>query len=351
MQIIDLVPDLRPTILAARQVRDERNTLARYLPYDQRQAVSYRLGRRQRLDQTVPIRAIDAPAVPIRRPGIVDVRGDLPAITPIIPLSEQDLTDEMVLALQLAGMPVDWQNAVDASAGIVAATIDNTYEALRGQLLSTLGLSLQAADGSTHTIAPAAFGVQEGQIVTVVTPWLHPTTGASQGDPFGTLRTIHLAHIARAGAPAGVVLTTAQVEQALLAALAVKYPNAPVDYNTLNAYLASQRLPAIETYDRTFTNEDGTRSRVYPEGHLTFLPGPGEPVGRTELGVTQEAVQQVQRVQPNGRPALAAAEAPGVTIVTLGTDNPVQRAVKGAALGMPVLGDPEQATVVKGIFG
>jgi hypothetical protein len=82
MQIIDLVPDLRPTILAARQVRDARNSLARFLPVQNVNAVSYRLGRSKRLDQTVPVRANDAPATPIRRPGLVEVRGDLPNVTP-----------------------------------------------------------------------------------------------------------------------------------------------------------------------------------------------------------------------------------------------------------------------------
>lgn len=350
MQIIDLVPDLRPTILAARQVRDARNTLSRFLPYRETQSVSYRLGRRQRLDQTVPIRAIDAPAVPIRRPGVVEVRGDLPAITPIVDLSEQDLTNEMVLARQLAGLPVDWQDAVDASAGIVAATVDNTFESLRGQLLSTLGLALQTADGQVHAIEPEDFGAKPEQIITVTTPWLG-AGGAATGDAFADYAAAHDAHLDRAGQPAGIVLTTARVRRALLAALAKKYPQAPVDMNTLNAYLTANELPQVATYDRTLTQPDGTRSRVYPEGHMTFLPSDEDPVGRTELGVTQEAVQQVQRIQPNGRPALVAPEAPGVTIVTLGQDNPVQRAVKAAALGMPVLGDPEQVTVVRGIFG
>lgn len=84
MQMIDLVPDLRPTILAARELRDARNSLATFLPNTAVDAVSYRLGRRKRLDQAVPVRAIDAPATPIRRPGLVEVKGDLPAITPII---------------------------------------------------------------------------------------------------------------------------------------------------------------------------------------------------------------------------------------------------------------------------
>lgn len=343
MQIIDLIPDLRPTILAARQMRDDRNFLSRFLPYEAKQGVSYRLGRRQRADQTVPVRAIDAPAVPIRRPGIIDVRGDLPAVTPIVNLSEQDLTDEMVIAMQLAGVGVDWTDSVNAAAGIAAITVDNTFEAMRGQVLSTLGLALMAADGVTHDVD---FGAIPAQTLTVTTAW-----NAVGGNALADYAAAHEGHIGRAGVAAGVVLTTRRVKSTLLAALAAKYPQQPVDVNTLNAYLSANELPGIVTYDRTFTAYDGTKSRVYPEGYMTFLPGLDDPVGRTELGVTQEAVQQVTRVQPNGRSALAATEAPGVTIVTLGQDNPVQRAVKAAAIGMPVLHDIEQISVVKGIFG
>ena len=66
MQMIDLVPDLRPTILAARELRDARNQLSTFLPNTAVDAVSYRHGRRKRLDQAVPVRAIDAPATPER---------------------------------------------------------------------------------------------------------------------------------------------------------------------------------------------------------------------------------------------------------------------------------------------
>ena len=38
------------------------------------------------------------PNAPIRRPGVVDVRGDLPAVTPIVDLSETDLNMEFILA-------------------------------------------------------------------------------------------------------------------------------------------------------------------------------------------------------------------------------------------------------------
>lgn len=342
MQIIDLINDLRPTILAARQVRDARNSLATFLPYQSRQTVSYRVARRQRADQVAPVRAIDAPATPIRRPGVLDIQGDLPAITPIVDLSEQDLTNEMIIAQQLAGIPVDWTNTVQSAAGTAAVTVDNTFEMLRGQLLSTLQLALTSEDGKTYEVP---FGADSDQIIPVSDPW------NATGDAFEDFQAAAAAHLDRAGAPAGIVLTTARVKRQLLAALAVKYPNAPVDVNTLNAYLNANELPSIVTNDRTFTDLEGVKTRVYPEGHMTFLPGADDPVGRTELGVTQEAVQQTQRVQPNGRAALTPAEAPGVTVVTLGRDNPVQRAVKAAAIGMPVLHEVDQITVVNNIFG
>lgn len=344
MQIIDLVPDLRPTILAARQLQDARNSLAQFLPNTNVQAISYRLGRRRRMDQVVPVRAIDAPAVPIRRPGVVEVRGDLPAITPIVDLSEQDLTNEMILAQQLAGLNVDWQPGVDTAAASCALTVDNTLEIMRGQLLSTGVVSLQAADGVVHEVD---FGVSADQKIEITTPW----TSASAAAVFDDFTAAHEVHIEASGAAAGVVLATRKVRTLLLRALQTMYPQQPVGQVALDAYLTDQNLPPIVTNDRQMENANGTRSRVYPEGTLTFLPSADDPVGRTELGITQEAVQQVSRVQPNGATALTSDIAAGLTIITLGDDNPVRRSVKGAALGLPVMDDPTQITIVSGIFG
>lgn len=339
MQIIDLVPDLQPVILAARQARDARNTLARFLPNTPVAAVSYRLGRRRRLDQTVPVRAIDAPAVPIRQPGVLDVRGDLPAITPIVNLSEQDLTNEMILARQLAGLNVDWAPAVAVAAAQGALTVDNTLEVMRGQLLSTGIVSLTADDGTVHTVD---FEVPAGQKFVPATKWTDGT-GASTGDPFRDLANWHDAFIDASGAPAGVILTTNKVSLHLANRLQAAYPQQPVGASALAGYISDRNLPPIVTYDRRLEAYDGTKTRVLPEGTLVFLPADA-PVGRTELGITQEAVQQV------GRQILTADQAPGITIVTLGQDNPVQRAVKAAALGLPVLQDNDSIVIASGVF-
>ena len=340
MQIIDLIPDLQPIILAARQARDARNTLARFLPNTPVQAVSYRLGRRRRLDQTVPVRAIDAPATPIRRPGVLDVKGDLPAITPIVNLTEQDLTNEMILARQLAGLNIDWEPAVAAAAAQASLTIDNTLEVMRGQLLATGIVSLLADSGVTHSVD---FEVPSGQKFVPSTKWTDGA-GASTGDPFKDLLGYREAYLDAGSGEAGVILTTSRVKAHLLHRLQGLYPMQPVGDTALTAYLGDRNLPPILTYDRRLENADGTKTRVYPEGSLTFLPAPDAPVGRTELGITQEAVQQVERR------ILTVDQAPGVTIVTLGQDNPIQRAVKGAAIGLPVLQDTDSIVIVSGVF-
>lgn len=331
MQMMDLVDDLRPVILAARQFRDDRNSLSRFLPPTAVQAITYRLGRRKRFDQTVPVRAFDAPATPIKRPGLVEVRGELPAVTPIVDLTETDLNQEFILAQQLAGVAVNYEPWVIAAAGLAAQATDNTYELMRGQALAFGEISLVAEDGEVHEVD---FGVSADQKIEVTDPDAF----------FENLEAGHEVFRETSGDAAGVALTTRKVYRKALQALQVMYPQSPAGVTQLNAYLADRGLPEFVTNDRSLRDESGNRTRIYPEGYLTFLPAEGT-IGRTELGVTQEAVQQVQdRV-------LTAVEAPGTTIITLGQNNPVQRAVKAASVGMPVIQDNDSIVVLSGLLG
>jgi len=342
MHIVDFVPDLRPTILAAREMRDPRNVLSRFLPYQAVNSVSYRLGRARRNDRVVPVRAVDAPSVPIRRPGLIEITGDLPLITPREDFTEQDLTTEMMIAQQLSGAAVDWQPTVDKAAGRVALVIDNTFEAMRGQALSTLGLSLESADGVIHDVS---FGADAAQITTAATAWNAP--GATVLEDFLAAAANH---VDIAGVKPGAILTSSRVRRTLLNALQERLPTTYVGMSTLETWLMDNDLPMITTYDRMYTNADDVKTRYYPEGSITFLPDMEEGIGFTELGITQEAVHQTQRIQPNGAVALDPKEVAGITVVTMGQDDPVQRAVKGAALGMPVIADIDQVTVLNGLF-
>jgi hypothetical protein len=329
MQPIDLVPDLRPVILAARALRDERNSLERFLPNTAVMALSYRLGRRRKVDQTVPVRSFGSPATPIKRPGVVEVRGDLPAITPIVNLTETDLNQEFVLAQMLNGQQVDWAPWVEQAAALVALATDNTYELMRGQALSAGAVSLEVEDGAIHEVD---YEVAAEQKIAV-----------DAGDNFWeAFEAGHEVFHDTSGAPAGVFLTTAKVYRKALASLQTMFPQQPVGETSLNAYAADRGLPTFITYDRVLRAEDGSKTRIYPEGHGTFLPA-GDAIGRTELGVTQEAVQQVQNR------ILSPVEVAGMTVQTLGQDNPVERAVKGASVGLPVIQDNEDIVILSGL--
>ena len=339
MQIIDLVPDLRPTILAARELRDARLTLEQFFPLRNTASIKYNLGRRKRYDQTVPIRAFDAPAVPILLPGVSTAQGDLPALTPRIDLTEDDLNKEMHIAQQLLGQSVDWQPSLTVAAGNVTATIHNSLEVMRGQLLGTGFISLLSADGYTRSVD---FGIPAGQIITSGAQW---STMTPQ-QVLASYTAGHEAFISAYGEQADVALTTRAKYAQLLNAVQGVFPNAPVGQQGMEAYFADRGLPMPVTYDRRL-DQAGTKVPVFPANTVTFLPAGA--VGETQLGVTQDAVQQVSRVQPNGQTALRSSEAAGITVVTLGKDDPVQRSVKGSAIGMPVMGDVDNIVILKGV--
>lgn len=335
MQFVNLVPELAPVILAARQQRDARNTLARYLPNTPVRGISYRLGRKRRLDQTVPVRATDAPATPIARGGVLDIQGDLPNVTPIDYLTEDDLE----LAQRLANVPVDLGLTVAQCARNVALAADNTFELMRAQLLSTGVVTLELEDGNVREVD---FEIPPDQIIVAPVAWTDP---AYADDPFEELENAHAIYADKAGSDAGVMLTDRRTVSVLGTFLRQKYPQQPIGMATISGELALRNLPQFETNDRNLTLADGTRTRVWPSGTIAFLPSSDTPVGRTELGITQEAVQQVeQRI-------LTPDLAPGLTIVTLGQDNPIQRAVKGAAKGLPVLQDQDAIVIMQGVLG
>lgn len=334
MQIIDLVPELRPVILAARALRDDNNTLARFLPPRNVADIRYRLGRMKRLDQTVPVRATDAPATPIRTPGASVLAGELPNVTPIYNLTEEDLNTELIIAQQLNGQEPDYTPSVERGAASVALTVDNTFELMRGQYLSTGVVSLVADDG---TPVGVDFDVPDNQIFSVDDPW----NGAGAGDEFDDLEAAHEVFANAYGSDAGVMLTSRKAARRLLFALQVLFPQQPIGQTSLQAFLDDRGLPQIVTYDRKLKDDLGRVTRIYPEDAVTFLPD--GPIGETQLGITQESVQQV------ARGVLRAAEAPGLTIETLGEDNPVQRAVKGAAKGLPVPSDTDNMVIVRGV--
>lgn len=332
--VYDLV-ELAPVIAASRQLAFADQTLEQYLPAIAVADVDYRLGRADRVDQTVPPRALDTPAPLIARGGAVEVRGGLPAFSAMDLLTETDL----IRARRLAGLPIDLRLDVAAAAGRTTGTVLNSMEVLRGQALFTGVISLNA-NGVNQSVD---FGLPPGNKLVAPTPFTTLTA-----DALGQLQAYADAYVASAGGPPGVMLTSTRVLRLLLrnsgiiAAIAgTNTGRTQVTRNELNNLLAAEGLPPVQTYDRSLRGLDGTLTRITPDDRIALLPGEGTRVGQTQYGITEEAVELV------GQRILAAEAAPGMAVVTLVEDNPVQRAVLTAAIGMPVIQDPNLILVAK----
>lgn len=332
--VYDLV-DLPPIIAASRELAFADQTLEQYLPTDLVDDVDYRLGRTDLIHQTVPARGLDTPAITIARPGVAEVRGGLPAFTPIDVMTESDLQK----ARRQAGLPVDLQVSAAAAAVRTTATILNTMETLRGQAIFTLGISV-AVRGSAPQVVD--FNPGSSNRFAASTAWTNTATATV----LTNLITWHDAFVASSGGPAGVIrmstrsLRLATRNAEVIAAIAgTQTGRTQVTAAELNALLDANDLPPIVAYDRSLRNIDGTVVRVAPENRIAFLPPSGVPLGRTQYGPTEEAAELI-----NAR-VLAPGQGPGIAVVTLVNDNPVQKAVKSAAIGLPVIEDVRNIVV------
>jgi hypothetical protein len=121
------------------------------------------------------------------------------------------------------------------------------------------------------------------------------------------------------------------------------YPLAPagsspmVSVEQLNTVLSSLDLPSIELNDAR-VSVDGTPTRIMPEDALVFVPAPGptdaaqpSDLGGFLLGTTAESLEP-EYSAVDGRA--------GVVAATWKTKNPVRLWTHAAAVGMPVVREP-----------
>lgn len=336
MFLRDLVRDLAPYYVLARDaVADPGDdVLARLAPVRNVPNTRVSLRRIMRLDQTVPVRAPGTPSTPIRTSRLIKIDGDLPEITPRAEYDEEQLLD----FVGVGQVDPDLERLVFDGTGQVAAAIRSTLTLMRGALFSTGELTFAQADGQ---VAGATFGVAAP--TEVGTAWNE--VGNSALDDFEA----GVDQCRAQGFRPGIFLTSNAVRRSLRVSLQARFPNAPIGDSGLRGYLADNDLPEVVTVEGELVEQGDTpaqdvRRRIYPEDRGTFLPAIGDPVARTVLGVTLDARRAVQ----NG--VLPAANAPGVSIATLASDDPPKVAVRGAARGAPVVEDPRRMLILTGLI-
>lgn len=332
--VLDLIDDLRAVNLASRLVVEPNNTLSAYLPVQPVEDVRYRLTQGARLDTAGSVRAFGTPSRQIRRPGVTELRGGLPAISAMETLTEGD----MIRARLMAGLDVSGEltRTVAASATSTALAVDNAYELLRGSVLSTGALAVDNGE----IIQSADFGVSTSNKFTAGTSWTATETAAA----FTDLRAWAQRYLRSAGAPAGVIVTTLEVYNLILLNKQVRELTAAggvtpalADPALMASKFAVYGIPPIVVNERVIDAQ-----RAWPEGRLSLLPGLGATVvGHTLQGVSEQSVQLV-----TGQ-ILSVAEAPGVSVATLIEDHPIARHVNADSIGLPAIENPRAIVVAK----
>jgi len=138
--IYDLMDFAELTAYARERVNDNRgrSLLAQFLPDEYRASIEYRTIQARRANRAASIRAFDTPAQIGRRGTLKDVRGKLPPISQILPLSESEqITLRQIYGGPNADVAEVLEDAVFNDVDNVVTSVYNRIELLRGEVLST----------------------------------------------------------------------------------------------------------------------------------------------------------------------------------------------------------------------
>jgi len=318
---------------AAQDLEINRFTLSRWLPHRVIDDLQFRFtAGGEGLTEAATFRAYDAESPIAARPGLTRVTGELPPISRKIRLGEYDrlrnarASDDRV------------RDAILDDAARMARAVAARLELARGEALVS-GQLVLAENGVTATVN---FGRAAGHTVTAGVLWSTVATATPLQDMLSWMQT----YIDANGEPPGAAVTSTQnmgyllrsaEMRGLLAANGVTPSIA--NQSGISSVLQAYGLPPIYTYDARVTVA-GTPTRVIPVNRFLFLPAPVDPtsfdgtdLGAVLLGTTAEAMEQ-------GYGLASGVDQPGLVAGAYDTQDPVAIWTKAAAIGLPVLANP-----------
>src|SRR5690606_72511 len=311
-------------------------TLGRWLPNVTIDDITFQFnkGGTGGLAEASVYRSWDAESRIARREGVAQVMGELPPISEAIPLNEYD-------RLRIRNLddndPV--RRAIARDAYRLASSIAAPFEVGKGEALANATFTINE---NGVNLPPVDFGRKPEHSVTAAVLW----SDHANARPLDDLEAWVQAYVdtngnppERALMPRTVLSNLRQCDQVVRQV----YPLAPsgsspmVSVEQLNAVLSSLDLPQIELNDAR-VSVDGTPTRVMPADALVFVPAPGptdaaspNDLGGFLLGTTAEALEP-EYSAVDGRA--------GVVAATWKTKNPVRLWTHAAAVGMPVVREP-----------
>lgn len=280
-------------------------------------------------------RAFDTPAPFTDRPGTKIIAGSLGPVSRQIPLSEEEILRTKVLEKNTNDPLIA---AILDDAERMVRSVQGRIELARGDVIddgivtiAENGLSLTAnfaRDASMSVTAAASHATVSTDVVTDLLTWTTAYADLNGSDPD---------HILMPRSTVGSWLLNEQFR-----AYAAANGTTPerINRGTLDSILASEGLPRIKTYD-VKVRVNGTATRVLPAAKIFFMPA-GE-VGKTHFGVTAEAI----KLRSKG--LIKKEQAPGLVVVNLEEDHPVQTSTLATAIALPSIGRTDfimDATVI-----
>lgn len=306
-------------------------TLDQWLPNREIPDLEYRI--RQGTLQDVDVaefRAWDTPAPMTGRPGITRMRGELPPVSRMIPLGEEEMLCLRTLERGTNDQLID---AIYDDAERMVRAVQGRIEWARGQLLSTGKVTI-AENGLQ---IEADFGLAADHKVTPSVDWSSPATAT----PLSDLLTWVAKYVDDTGTTPGTILMSqARVSNLLMSAEirgAVAFAGttpARVNRDVVDAVLQANGLPPISTYD-VKVRVNGVNTAVIDPKYVLLLPPAGEPMGNTFYGITAEAIVLASKGLIEQR------DMPGIVAVNLTNEHPVQTFTVATAIALPVMINPE----------
>lgn len=334
MDIFDLITPAELTGYARAALADRPENalqLSTILPHKQVNDLNYRFSRGGGgLAAAASFRAYDAEPRFGKREGISRVSGELPAIGLQYVLGEYD-------QLRLRNANEEVRNLLLRDAARIARAIDTRFEFARGQALVEGKVTLNE-DG---VIAEVDFGRTSTHEVAPGTLW----SNLAASTPIDDLQAWRDVYVDTNGQEPGQIMTSTRVVNYLVRNAQVRSMVLPVGSTVaqirqtdLDAVLSDFGLPPIRKFDARAIDQTGTSRRVIADDQLLFLPANGVELGATLWGTTLEAQEAQYGIAP--------ADHPGVVVGAFKqSTTPIRVFTIGAAIGIPILGDPDLSFV------
>lgn len=310
--------------------------LGNWLPNQNIDDIDFRINRDQGgLAETAKFRSYDTESPISGRRGVERIMGQLP------PISEKKMLGEYA-RLRLRRLTTNdpvMQSIFNDVADLVRR-IATRLEVARGEALVTGKLEINENDVQ-QTVE---FGRSASMSVAPAVLW-----SADGATPLSDLLAWFEAYVALNGVEPGAILTSRRVVAVLMRneefrALVASTAGTPtlVSRDAVNTTLAAYGLPPIATYD-VQVRVNGQARRVVPDDLALLLPAAGaaqtDRLGATFWGTTLES-------QEPAYSALATAgQQAGIVAGTWKSLDPISVWTHAAAIGLPVLANPNRAMV------